>query len=513
MQAFDYPTPVYFNVRGLSTKGDTLFYEDIQSLQVSAYDQNISGISLNLGNIKTITLSGTLNVTLDGQPVPRVEIRVGSDEYYYWKELGSTRLTSPGANASWSITLRPFDDPTPVYFNVYGYSANGYEQLFSRTPDITVNAYDKNISGITINLGNIVNPNTPVNPTPLTANTWADGNIATSDGVQWFEFTATNSTQYIHINFGSLSDLYVQVFNSSYNAVGDRENLYGYTYTSLYLTVGQKYYIKVWPFNYGGTYQIAFNTSPVAPGAIISNDPGTEGNPIPLAANEWKDGSITYNTPNGEVWYSFNVTGGNTYYVWWNDRDAGDDSKTLDVKVAGYYANGSLAFYEEDSAWSYPQYFTASSTGTVKLRVVPYYYNTGTFAIAYSANNIRPGSNNSGTEANPIPLTANEWKDGIINSPRDDVWYSFNVVQGTLYNVWWNDKNEGNYTKTLDVMVSGYYTNGVSPIFEFKDSAWSRPEYFTAFSSGTVKLKVSPRYYSGDTGTFAIVYSTGALRP
>jgi hypothetical protein len=108
---------------------------------------------------------------------------------------------------------------------------------------------------------------------PLTqissADTWASGNIVDAGGEQFFKFTATvDGYQYIHVNFGTLNDLYVQVYDSSGNTVGSQINLYSYTkYTSRNVTTGDEYYIRVWPYSSSdsGTYQITFNTSSVAP--------------------------------------------------------------------------------------------------------------------------------------------------------------------------------------------------------------------------------------------------------
>jgi len=105
-----------------------------------------------------------------------------------------------------------------------------------------------------------------VTPTQLTENIWANGNLSTN-GEQWYSFTATEYEQYIHVSFGTLSDLYVEVFSSSDTYFGSQTNLYGSTcYTSVPVTQGQTYYIKVTPYSdYSGTYKIAFNTSGTAP--------------------------------------------------------------------------------------------------------------------------------------------------------------------------------------------------------------------------------------------------------
>jgi hypothetical protein len=117
---------------------------------------------------------------------------------------------------------------------------------------------------------------------------------------------------------------------------------------------------------------------------------GTEADPIALTAGVWAPGSVPLGS--SVVWYSFNVTGGVMYYIWWNDEDDGDGTKTGDVVVSAYYSNGIPFFTEEDSGWSTPEYFTPTTSGTVKIKVVPYggSYPTGTFAIAYSTSNTRP---------------------------------------------------------------------------------------------------------------------------
>jgi hypothetical protein len=106
-------------------------------------------------------------------------------------------------------------------------------------------------------------------PIQLTENQWADGNIAASDGQQWFTFTAAASVQYIHINYGTLRNLYVQVYDSNGSSVGSDTNFDpSFSYVSKTLKSGQKYYIKVWPNveGYRGFYQIGFSTSPLTAG-------------------------------------------------------------------------------------------------------------------------------------------------------------------------------------------------------------------------------------------------------
>jgi len=237
------------------------------------------------------------------------------------------------------------------------------------------------------------------NENTLTANTWADGNITSSTRFQLFEFTATASKQYIHINFVTLDSLIVQIGDSDFNEIGSEEYLYSYGkeyYFSRSLIKGHTYYIYT-RSNYYGTYKIAFNTSSTPPktsdsgGGSGSSSNGSEANPFPLSNSTWNSGSITSTSSSSAVWYSFSVTSGYTYNLWWNDSDAGNSTKTLDIKVDAAYSNGTSIFTWEDSAYNNPKTFIATQTGTVKLKVSPYCSRaTGTFAIVYSTNNIRP---------------------------------------------------------------------------------------------------------------------------
>jgi uncharacterized repeat protein (TIGR02543 family) len=132
---------------------------------------------------------------------------------------------------------------------------------------------------------------------------------------------------------------------------------------------------------------------------------GSEAVPFPLVVNTWTDGSITSNASGSAVWYSFNVTSGTIYYVWWNDRDDGNSAKTLDVKVSASYSSGTSIFSSIDFGWTNPRSFTANISGTVKVKVEPYTSGrTGTFAVAYSTNSTRPSSTSRNTRTVTIDM-------------------------------------------------------------------------------------------------------------
>jgi len=120
----------------------------------------------------------------------------------------------------------------------------------------------------------------PVTPViQLYWDTWADGNVD-AYGEQWFVFTATVSEpyQYIHVNFGTLVNLNVQIYEESEL----RFSIGGSGYLSSganhdpqksikpLVTEGKNYYIKVSSnspngiHSSGGTFRIKFNQSAIA---------------------------------------------------------------------------------------------------------------------------------------------------------------------------------------------------------------------------------------------------------
>jgi len=162
---------------------------------------------------------------------------------------------------------------------------------------------------------------------------------------------------------------------------------------------------------------------------------------------------------------------------------------------------------------------TTSYTNTGLSANTTYYYKVSAYISSnvegeqssiVSATTLSSGSV-SGTEANPISLTAGVWTNGSVISSTSVVWYSFYVTSGTTYYIWWNDSYQGDGTKTSIVQVSAYTSTG-TPLFLGMYGGWTSYRSFTASSSGTVKIKVEP-YNNPFTGTFAIAYKTNSTRP
>jgi hypothetical protein len=122
------------------------------------------------------------------------------------------------------------------------------------------------------------------------------------------------------------------------------------------------------------------------------------------------------------------------------------------------------------------------------------------------------------TGGNAVPLIENQWMDGDVPNASDIDWYTISVTNGTNYYFWWNDDGEGNETKTGDIDVIAYYSDGseLSGWDRAVDHGWDNPKSFTAARTGTVYVRARPYNNTaglGYEGTYGIVYSTINMRP
>jgi len=215
---------------------------------------NSSGSAKFLSNNSDITTPGTgrdTTVTVGTAPIVNVTVT------YNINGGTGTTPTAQTVSAGSSITLNNASGLTKTGYTFIGWSTSSSDSPFEGTLYNAGSSYTP-ISDMTLYAKWVI---------VLTAGTWKDGSITTSSGSQWFRFTATATTQYIHVSFNTLTDLYVQVYDSSGTTVGAQTNLYSSTKSiSRTLTSGQVYYVKVWPYgSNSGTYRIAFNTSSTAP--------------------------------------------------------------------------------------------------------------------------------------------------------------------------------------------------------------------------------------------------------
>ena len=297
----------------------------------------------------------------------------------------------------------------------------------------------------------------------------------------------------------------------------------------------------------GGTrYTVTFNANggsgTVQPMSANSGSCITLPNGIVLSRTGYTFGGWNTNSAGTGTTYnagaSYTVTGNVTLYAKWNSGSSGTTVPSAPTGVtASRNPAGSttitVSWNAVSGATGYMVYYSGTGSDSGNLEGSPSgttfdstsNSTTGTHYFRVSAvNSTGEGSpsswvsvgpvsgGSSGTETNPILLTAGTWANGSITSTASAVWYSFSVTSGTTYYVWWNGgyTGFGDGTKTLDIKTSAYYSNGTA-IFTAVNQGWTSPRSFTASSSGTVKIKVEP--YSGGTGTFAVAYRTTSSRP
>ena len=234
-----------------------------------------------------------------------------------------------------------------------------------------------------------------------------------------------------------------------------------------------------------------------------------------------------------ELWYSFDIprstsSRNSTYLVWCNDNLYGDDTKTESIQVSAYRSDGTVLFIS--AGWDMPGEIQSSDyTGTVYLKVVPINKGgSGSFAIGYSSPTATdPYSKTIGTSTRAdfghTPLTANQWMHGSIGALFSEVWYSFVVSSYNITcRVWCNDKMNGYGSKTANVQVSAYESDGTEL---FSSAGWDNPgviRVVTKYNNpskgekgeiridntvgATVYLKVT-RMNNESSGSFAIGYT------
>jgi len=346
------------------------------------------------------------------------------------------------ATASTQYIYVDFGTLNNLNVNVYNSSGNsvGYTtQLTGSTKNtsqsvtigqeyyIKVNSYLAGYSG-TYKIGFTALPVPPGTPiTQLTADTWADGNLPTSSDVQLFKFTATASTQYIHVCFGTLTRPYVEVYDLSGVTVGYGDVLAGdaggISNTTKSVTIGQEYYIKVSANDsrYSGTYKIGFNALPCSPETTQ------------LTTDTWEDGELSTNAR--EQWFKFTATA-STQFI------HADTSTTLYGSV--YDSSGVMLKNRE--------YLTKAGKITLSVTIgQEYYIQVKPFSESYN------GTYKIGFTALPFPpdtiiiqLTADTWADGNLPTYSDVQWFKFTATASTQYIHVYSNKMSGPYVVVYD---------------------------------------------------------------
>jgi len=163
----------------------------------------------------------------------------------------------------------------------------------------------------------LLTPEDKENATLLSENEWTAG-VSTIDDDQLFKFTPNSVSQRIHINFGTLTNLMVRVYDQDgiiHGGDDSDRHLSGNSHTTRNISqafiTGQAYYISVWAFHStgSGTYWIAFNNSQVSPTSHVF--PSMIDGATTLTSGVWINGTIP--TESWGQWYIFTATASMQY--------------------------------------------------------------------------------------------------------------------------------------------------------------------------------------------------------
>jgi hypothetical protein len=298
--------------------------------------------------------------------------------------------------------------------------------------------------------------------TPLSSNTWTEGDLTSYGQVDWYSFSATASVTY-YLQWDSVydgTDAYTGgVYVVAYSSNGGWSGNSGYSSPlPLDVDTNDTIYVKVGINGTYGTYAIRYYDPSTLPPQIA---PAYVQMGIPQP-----DYTITWNS----------VAGATGYTVYRSTSETGEYSQV-----------GTTS--DEYSA-------SFTDTGT----------SSGTYWYKVSAVNDQGEGPDSAPVAPPTPLTYDTWMEGNLTTGGQANWYSFSAAAGVTYYLQWDDNYEGTGTYAGDLMVSAYRSNG-SSIFMKVDSGYNSPKPFTLEGEETVYVKVEPYGNQGNyTGPYAIRY-------
>ncbi|MDR2733511.1 MAG: hypothetical protein LBC99_02565, partial [Spirochaetota bacterium] len=323
----------------------------------------------------------------------------------------------------------------------------------------------------------------PADAMVLTANVWADGYLA-AGGVQWFKFTATAATQYIHVTLLTLSSLYIQVYAGNGSMAGSQAHLSSNTLNvSRTLTIGQEYYIRVWPYSGSGQFRIGLNAWAGAIGEVFP--PATF---IPLSPGVWAD---VYLAVGGAQWFKFTATAAAQYISFKPGTLTGVNWQVY-ISSGNTVAESALGEYMLTHGQEY------------YIRVEPSGGGSGTYQIAFSDSRLlQPGE--VFPPAAVSSLTANTWENGNIATGGEQ-WFRFTATAVTQYIHFKPGTLGGVYVQVYT--SSGFSTGRQSNLY----SSGARYTVETLAIGQEHYVRVWP-YASNGSGAYQIGFTASVLLP
>jgi hypothetical protein len=149
-----FPSNGEFNLIVQPAGSDNDFWIDIPTTPyISSANANVG--SLGTFSVKSVTLSGTITVTVDGQPVPDICIGAYGEEGFCF-----INLVSPANGASWSMPFAA--NNSTVTFSVICWQRDFFLENLQTPVVVTISGTD--VSGIVLDVGdiNLFNPFNPM---------------------------------------------------------------------------------------------------------------------------------------------------------------------------------------------------------------------------------------------------------------------------------------------------------------------------------------------------------------
>ncbi|WP_296328835.1 hypothetical protein [uncultured Treponema sp.] len=267
------------------------------------------------------------------------------------------------------------------------------------------------------------------NPVALIIDKWVNGEIVKLKGdkvdEQWFTFVAAKSTQRVYVKLGTITDMYVYLYDSKSERIGNDFQISGSTgkvgFAEWSVKSGETYYVKVVGRNqnWTGTFWIGFTSMPAQPETVVTS----------LTSKTWANGNIVSSESGGtgEQWFKFVATA-DTQYVYFKYNTCTD----FDVYV--YDSNYNVIGNKFDAGgygWSSGM---IEKTSRLLKTGETYYIKTdngvGTYWIGFTSFLAPP-------ETSITELRTNIWANGNIIKQTDggigEQWFKFVATASTQY--------------------------------------------------------------------------------
>jgi len=329
-------------------------------------------------------LTGTITINPSGS----VEIGTKLTATYSGTESVSFQWKKDSSNIGTSSKTNPNEyTPTTAGSYTVTVSAEGYKS--------------KTSAAVTTDLPDAIS---------LTKDEWADGELASSGDVNWFKFTASATTQYILFKAGTLSNVYVQLYDEDGRKVGDRTQLSAASSPlSRTVTIGDCY-INVTTSYSTGTYQIAYSGNFTPAGTVTDLSVGTA----------WIDATMP---SSGEQWFKYVASADAALYIHFK---AGTGTGALTYAYAQIYEDAASVGNSVSLSNSNSSPLTVTNEKMYYIKVSRSSGTNTLYKIALTTSPMPP-------DATPTDITVGVWQDSTMPTGGGQQWFKFTATSDTQY--------------------------------------------------------------------------------